>query len=70
MNHRKVLNTVRAVSISLLTIGLILVTLGLLINNSSTMTAVGIGTISGAVVIFLMGVFFAATDEVIGKTRI
>lgn len=70
MNHTKVLNAVRAVSISLLTIGLIILTLSLLSINSSTLTAVGIGTISGAVVIFLMGVFFAVTDEVIGKTRI
>jgi hypothetical protein len=70
MNHTKVLNAVRAVSISLLTIGVVILTLSLLSIHSSTMTAVGIGTVSGAVVIFLMGVFFAVTDEVIGKSSI
>jgi TRAP-type C4-dicarboxylate transport system permease small subunit len=67
MNHIKVLNAVRAVSISLLIIGMMMITLGFLGNNNSTMTAIGIGTISGAVVIFLMGIFFVATDEMLGK---
>ena len=67
MNHIKVLNAVKAVSSSLLTVGIVIIILGLFENNNSTMTAIGIGTISGAVIIFLMGLFFVATDEMLEK---
>ncbi len=68
MNNTQILNAVKVVGISLLTIGIIIFSLGFFGSNHSNMTSIGIGTISGAVVIFVMGVFFVATEEMLAKT--
>ncbi|QGQ94652.1 hypothetical protein EHS13_07000 [Paenibacillus psychroresistens] len=67
-NNTQILNAVKFVGISLLLIGFITFMLGLFGSNYSHLVPIGIGTIVGAVVIFLMGVFFVATEEMLGKT--
>ncbi|WP_342431728.1 hypothetical protein [Neobacillus sp. FSL H8-0543] len=63
-----ILNAVKYVGASILTIGMIIFSLGFFANGSSAMTGIGIGTIMGAVFIFLMGVFFVATEEMLEKS--
>ncbi|NOU93213.1 hypothetical protein GC093_08265 [Paenibacillus sp. LMG 31456] len=66
-NNTQILNAVKVIGISLLTIGIIIFGLGFF-GSYSNMTAIGIGTISGAVLIFVMGVFFVVTEEMLTKT--
>ncbi|WP_245830960.1 hypothetical protein [Sediminibacillus massiliensis] len=63
---------IKAVSIVcpiILTIGIITFLVGTFGNVSNNWTGVGIGTIMGAVFIFLMGVFFKTTEEMLEKTE-
>ncbi|MFK2825344.1 hypothetical protein QYG89_06540 [Bacillus sp. B190/17] len=64
----KMLNAVKYAGGSLLTIGFIIFLAGLLESGYSVLTPVGIGMVSGAIFIFLMGVFFVATEEMYEKT--
>ncbi|TDF92755.1 hypothetical protein [Paenibacillus piri] len=66
-NNTQILHAVKIVGISLLTIGIVLFVLGFFGSNYSNLTAIGIGTISGAVLIFVMGMFFVATEEMLTK---
>lgn len=65
---RKILNTVKLVGSTVLTIGMMTFLLGLFENDYSVLTSIGIGTVMGAVFIFLIGVFFVATEEMLDKT--
>ena len=67
-SKRKLLNAVKYVGGSILIIGIIMFSLGFLENDYSILTSIGIGTVMGAVFIFLMGVFFVATEEMLDKT--
>jgi multisubunit Na+/H+ antiporter MnhE subunit len=64
----KILNAVKYTGGSVLLIGIIISSLGFFVSGSSTLTSIGIGTVVGAVFIFLMGVFFVATEEMIEKS--
>lgn len=67
-SNLKILNTVKYVGGSVLTIGIIIFSLGFFASGSSLLTGIGIGTVIGAVFIFLMGVFFIATEEMLEKS--
>ena len=41
---------------------------GFFVSDYSAITGIGIGTIMGAIFIFMMGVFFVATEEMLEKT--
>ena len=67
-SNLNILNAVKYVGASILTIGIIIFSFGFFASGSSAMTGIGIGTIMGAVFIFLMGVFFVATEEMLEKS--
>lgn len=60
-----ILNAVKYIGGTILTIGIITFLLGFFVSDSTTMTSIGIGAVIGATFIFLMGVFFVATDEML-----
>ncbi|MCJ8009095.1 hypothetical protein ACFFF5_09420 [Lederbergia wuyishanensis] len=69
MNDRKkLLNAVKYVGFTVLTTGIIIFLYGFFVSDSSAITSIGIGTVMGAIFIFLMGVFFVATEELQEKT--
>ncbi|MDQ0219165.1 hypothetical protein [Peribacillus cavernae] len=63
----KILNAVKYVGGTVLTIGIFIFLIGFFESGYSILTPIGIGTIMGAVFIFLMGVFFVATEEMLKK---
>ena len=65
----KMLNAVKYTGGTVLTIGIIIFLYGFFISDYSAITGVGIGTIMGAIFIFLMGIFFIATEEMHEKTH-
>jgi len=67
-HNTQILNAVKIVGISLLALGLIICILGFFASTYSNLIPIGIGTMAGAIVIFLMGVFFVATEEMLAKT--
>lgn len=64
----KMLNAVKVVGLTVLTIGISIFLYGFFVSDYSSITGIGIGTIMGAIFIFLMGVFFVATEEMLEKT--
>jgi len=66
--HISMLNAVKLVGGTILAIGILLFAIGFFGNGYMNLTPIGIGTIMGAVFIFLMGVFFVATEEMLKKT--
>ncbi|WP_449538806.1 hypothetical protein [Ferdinandcohnia sp. Marseille-Q9671] len=54
---------------TVLIVGIILFGLGFFGNGSSLLTPIGIGTVMGAIFIFLMGLFLIASEEVLLKTQ-
>lgn len=57
------------VGLTLLSIGLIIFSIGFFGTGSNTLTPIGIGTIVGAVFIFLIGAFFVVTEEMLANTH-
>ncbi|MEK3889891.1 hypothetical protein [Bacillus sp. FSL K6-3431] len=64
----KILNAAKFVGFTILTIGIIIFLYGFFLSDYSAVTGIGIGTVMGAIFIFLMGVFFVATEEMQNKT--
>ncbi|WP_060210171.1 hypothetical protein [Sporosarcina koreensis] len=64
----KILNAVKVVGITVLAIGISIFLYGFFVSDYSAITGIGIGTVMGAIFIFLMGVFFVATEEMLEKT--
>ncbi|CAM3891623.1 hypothetical protein [Lederbergia lenta] len=64
----KLLNATKYIGYTILTIGIAIFLYGFFISEYSIATGVGIGTVMGAIFIFLMGVFFVATEEMQKKT--
>ncbi|WP_042220634.1 hypothetical protein [Oceanobacillus manasiensis] len=64
---KKMLNAVKIAGATVLTLGIVIFLYGFFVSDYSAITGIGIGTIMGAVFIFLMGVFFVATEEVLEK---
>jgi len=59
----KILNAVKIVGLIILAIGISIFLYGFFVSDYSAITGIGIGTVMGATFIFLMGVFFVATEE-------
>lgn len=63
-----IINAVKYVGLTVLTIGVMAFIFGLFESDFSFLIPIGIGTVVGAVFIFLIGVFFVATEEMLEKT--
>ncbi|HWO76892.1 MAG TPA: hypothetical protein VNM69_13530 [Bacillus sp. (in: firmicutes)] len=68
-NKVKILNAVKVVGGTVLTLGIILFIIGFSVSTYSVLAPIGIGTIVGAVFIFVMGVFLVVTEEMITKGK-
>ena len=64
----KMLNAVKIIAFTLLVVGISIFLYGFFVSDYSAITGIGIGTVMGAIFIFLMGVFFVATEEMHGKS--
>ena len=64
----KMLNAVKVIGFTLLVIGISIFLYGFFVSDYSAITGIGIGTVMGAIFIFLMGVFFVVTEEMLEKT--
>jgi membrane protein CcdC involved in cytochrome C biogenesis len=67
-SKEKILNIVKILGSTVLTLGIVMFLIGVFANGFSVLTSIGIGTVMGAVFIFLIGVFFVATEEMLSKT--
>lgn len=65
----KILNAVKYIGSTILALGVAIFLYGFFVSNYSSVTGIGIGTVMGAVFIFLMGVFFVATEEMQEKAK-
>ena len=59
----KILNAVKYIGSTILALGVAIFLYGFFVSDYGAVTGIGIGTVMGAVFIFLMGVFFVATEE-------
>ncbi|GIN20195.1 MAG TPA: hypothetical protein DEO65_05180 [Bacillus bacterium] len=64
----KILNATKSIGYTVLSIGIIIFLYGFFVSDTSVATSIGIGTVMGAIFIFLIGVFFVATEEMEKKT--
>ncbi|MEH7346757.1 hypothetical protein V7122_23185 [Bacillus sp. JJ1532] len=64
----KILNATKSVGYTVLAIGIAIFLYGFFVSDYSILTGVSIGTVMGAIFIFLIGVFFVATEEMNEKT--
>lgn len=69
ISQTTILNAVKNICGSLLILGVGIFLFGVFGNASSTLVGIGIGTVMGAVFIFLMGVFFTVTQELLDKAH-
>ncbi|NBJ67929.1 MULTISPECIES: hypothetical protein [Clostridia] len=69
MKNEKLLNATKYVGASVLLIGIAIFLYGFFVSDYSQITGIGIGTVMGAVFIFLMGVFLVATEEMIDNRK-
>jgi len=67
--NRKIIKAVGNIGLTVLSIGVFLFIFGILESDYSYLSPIGIGTVVGAVFIFLIGVFFVATEEMLEKTN-
>ncbi|SHH64408.1 MULTISPECIES: hypothetical protein [Virgibacillus] len=63
MKNEKLLKATKYVGASILLTGIAIFLYGFFVSDYSYITGIGIGTVMGAVFIFLMGVFLVATEE-------
>ncbi|WP_328225855.1 MULTISPECIES: hypothetical protein [Sutcliffiella] len=69
MNVNKgMFNAVQYFGGTVIIIGIITFIFGAFASGSSLLTPIGIGTVMGGIFIFLMGMFFIITEEVLEKT--
>ncbi|MBM7717603.1 hypothetical protein MHB50_06170 [Siminovitchia sp. FSL H7-0308] len=64
----KILNAVKYIGSTILLLGMGIFLYGFFVSDTSAMIGIGIGTVMGAIFIFLIGVFFVATEEMESKT--
>ncbi|MCF6136539.1 hypothetical protein [Pseudalkalibacillus berkeleyi] len=65
--NTKILNATKFAGGSVLALGMMMFLIGI-VSDFALWTSIGIGTVTGAVFIFLIGLFFAATEEMLGKS--
>ncbi|RTR27166.1 hypothetical protein EKG37_19985 [Robertmurraya yapensis] len=68
-SREKVLNLVKYIGLTLLISGSVMFLFGFIGSGFGILTPIGLGMIVGAVFIFLIGVFFVATEEMIDNTH-
>lgn len=69
MNSRlKMIKATKNVGMVCLILGILTFLYGFFATGYSAVIGIGIGTVMGAVFIFLMGMFFAATEEMLENT--
>ncbi|RFU68141.1 hypothetical protein D0469_12805 [Peribacillus saganii] len=61
------LNATKYVGGAVFLLGIAIFLYGFFVSDYSAVTGIGIGTIMGSVFIFLMGMFFIATEEMLEK---
>ncbi|CDQ41279.1 MULTISPECIES: hypothetical protein [Virgibacillus] len=61
--RKKIMRAVKFTGATILIIGIAIFLYGFFIHKGSSFTGIGIGTVMGAVFIFIMGIFFVATEE-------
>jgi hypothetical protein len=66
-NQIKILNAVKLTGGMVFAIGIILFSLGFIGSGYTTLIPLGIGAIVGAVILFIMGIFFVATEELLER---
>ena len=66
--YTKLLNVVKYVGGSILAVGTMMFLYGFSVSNS-LLTGLGLGAAVGAIFIFIMGLFFVLTEEMIDKTE-
>ena len=64
-----ILNATKYVGGSILILGIALFLYGFFVSDYGNVTGIGIGTIMGAVFIFVMGIFLVASEEMVTKIR-
>ena len=64
-SNSKMLQVTRYIGSALLTIGIVIFLYGAFVTSLTTTIGIGIGTVMGAVFVFLMGIFFVVTEEMI-----
>ncbi|WP_408011525.1 hypothetical protein ACJROX_15325 [Pseudalkalibacillus sp. A8] len=64
----KLLNATKCVGGSVLALGIMMFLFGFIVSGFEFLISIGIGTITGSVFIFLIGLFFAATEEMLEKS--
>lgn len=67
--HGKWMTVVKAVAGILGVIGLVLIVAGMFATGYNLLLAFGVGTVTGAVFLFLIGLFMAMADEMMVKTK-
>jgi len=68
-SYMKMLNATRYVAGTVLTIGIAIFLYGAFVSDYSNVIGVGIGTVMGAVFIFLIGLILVASEEMIINSR-
>jgi hypothetical protein len=66
----RVINAVRYLGGGLLLAGMIFFACGLIASGFGNLAHIGVGLVMGAVFIFLMGMFFAAAEEMVERNRL
>ncbi|WP_066173668.1 hypothetical protein [Bacillus marinisedimentorum] len=63
----KILRAVRVAGSTILITGMMIILTGLYVSDYNVMVPIGIGTAMGSIFIFLMGVFFVASEEMLAR---
>ena len=64
-SNSKIIQVTSYIGSTLLTLGILIFLYGAFVSSVSTTIGIGIGTVMGAVFVFLMGIFFVVTEEMI-----
>jgi hypothetical protein len=67
--YKNMLNATRFAGATLLSLGVAIFLYGIFISDNNAAIGVGIGTVMGAVFIFLIGLFLVASEEMVTNSR-
>jgi len=65
----KMMNATRIFGAITLALGTAIFIYGMIVSDYGMITGIGVGTIMGAVFIFLIGMFLIATEEMLNKSH-
>jgi len=65
----KMMNATRIFGAVTLALGTAIFIYGMIVSDYGMITGIGVGTIMGAVFIFLIGMFLIATEEMLNKSH-